>query len=184
MNGSTLDDAAYARLAAMREEASAMPPVADSRVVFEAAAFVHHEARLIDARAFDAWLALFSDDGIYWLPTDEGADPRTSVSLWLDDRRRIEDRIVRFKTGFAYSQSPARRLRRVIGNVEAWDIGPDERRVLSNQIVHEHRAGHAVVVHVAQVDHVLVRHGDRWRIAIKRCVLVNGPDPFELPTLL
>jgi 3-phenylpropionate/cinnamic acid dioxygenase small subunit len=180
-----LTDDLYARLAGMHAEAANLGPMADPAVQFEAEAFLFHEARLLDTRAFPAWLELFVDELIYWIPQDETSDPRTSVSLWLDDRRRLEDRLVRFGTGFAYNQIPHRRLRRVISNVEAWQA-PDgrSRRVLSNQIIFEHRKGHPVQQHVAHVDHVLRLEDGRWRIAIKRALLINGLDGFEIPTLL
>lgn len=180
-----LDEAFYDRLAAMRAEAAAFGQANDPAVVLDAQAFVNREARLLDCRNFDAWLGLFADPCVYWLPTDEFADPRTAVSLWLDDRRRLEDRLTRFHTGFAFSQVPDRRLRRIIGNVEAYESATGKvRRILSNQAVYEHRTGYPVITHVAQVDHLLHRHSDGWQIAVKRCVLLNAPDYFELPTLL
>ena len=32
----------------------------------ELQAFIYHEARLLDERRFDEWLALFTPDGRYW----------------------------------------------------------------------------------------------------------------------
>ena len=30
--------------------------------------FIIHEARLLDARRFRDWMALFAEDGTYWVP--------------------------------------------------------------------------------------------------------------------
>jgi len=180
-----LDDALYGRLAGMHGELAGRPPMDDAGLRFEAEAFLNHEARLLDTRDFTAWLGLFAEELIYWLPQDESSDPRGSVSLWLDDRRRLEDRLVRFGTGFVYNQIPHRRLRRCISNIEAWQDGTSgERRIISNQIVFEHRKGHGVQQHVALVDHVLRRENGRWKIAIKRALLINGLDGYDIPTLL
>ena len=47
----------------------------------EAIDFVVHEARLIDAKRLDDWLALFDDDGRYWMPLARGQqDRRTHTS--------------------------------------------------------------------------------------------------------
>lgn len=179
-----LDDRLYDRLVAMHRESAEAPAMSDPVLRFEAEAFLNHEARLLDNRDFDSWLDLFAEELIYWLPQDETSDPRHAVSLWLDDRRRLEDRLVRFKTGFVYNQIPHRRLRRCISNIETWENNTGERRIISNQIVFEHRKGHPIHQHVALVDHVLRQEGGIWKIAIKRALLINGLDGFEIPTLL
>ena len=33
------------------------------------------EARLLDEGKLDDWLALYSEEGTYWVPIDENADP-------------------------------------------------------------------------------------------------------------
>ena len=38
----------------------------------ELEAFVLREARLLDERRFADWLALFAEDGVYWVPTLPG----------------------------------------------------------------------------------------------------------------
>ena len=38
----------------------------------------------------------------------------------FDDRRRLEDRVYRLRTGFAWSQAPASRTVRLITNVEVF----------------------------------------------------------------
>src|SRR5258708_38576544 len=44
--------------------------------------FVLHEARLLDEAKFDDWLALFTDDGWYWVPGEPGqANPPDTVPL-------------------------------------------------------------------------------------------------------
>ena len=47
-----------------------------------------HEARLLDEAKFDDWLALFTADAWYWVPSEPGQDnPHDTVSLIYDDRR-------------------------------------------------------------------------------------------------
>ena len=48
-----------------------------SAVATRMAAFVVHEARLIDEGRYDEWLALFADDGRYWVPLR--VPPRTKT---------------------------------------------------------------------------------------------------------
>ena len=58
--------------------------------------FLIHEARILDERRWEDWLALFADDGWYWVPIEEGQkDPKQTVSLMYDDRRLLETRVRR-----------------------------------------------------------------------------------------
>ena len=42
----------------------------------EVTQFVYREARLQDEHAYDAWEALWTDDGVYWVPANgDGGDP-------------------------------------------------------------------------------------------------------------
>src|SRR5207302_10502966 len=80
---------------------------------------IEREARLLDVLAFDEWLAMYAPECIYWVPaTPDGGDPRREVAISFDDRRRLEDRIYRLHTGYAWSQAPKSPTVRLISNVE------------------------------------------------------------------
>ena len=58
--------------------------------------FLEHEARLLDESKFDDWLALFTADAWYWVPSEPNQDnPHDIVSLIYDDRRLLETRVRR-----------------------------------------------------------------------------------------
>ena len=77
--------------------------------------FVRHEARLIDEKRFDEWLALFTDDARYWVPAaPEQTDPVGHNSLAYEDRLLLELRIERLKSPRAYSQRPPSRCLHVL----------------------------------------------------------------------
>ncbi|MFT5440172.1 MAG: hypothetical protein ACI9MJ_002041, partial [Alphaproteobacteria bacterium] len=71
---------------------------------------VEKEARLLDQVALDAknlddWLALYAPECVYWVPaTPNGGDPRREIAISFDDRRRLEDRVFRLKSDYAWSQ--------------------------------------------------------------------------------
>ena len=79
--------------------------------------FIAHEARLIDARRFDDWLALFADNGRYWVPLqgDAQAEGAAHNALADEDRLLLSLRIERLKStvtapssiGAAFSRGPA-----------------------------------------------------------------------------
>ena len=80
--------------------------------------FLLHEARLLDDGKFDDWLALFTPEAWYWVPSEpDQADPVETVSLIYDDRRLLETRVRRLASPRMYSQEPRSRTSRMIGNV-------------------------------------------------------------------
>src|SRR5438067_967133 len=105
-------------------------------------AMLEREARLLDQLRFDEWLALYAPECLYWVPaTPEGGDPRREIAICFDDRRRMEDRIYRLRTGYAWSQAPKSRTVRMISNVEVFDTDRDNARMVrSNFLISEFRA--------------------------------------------
>lgn len=84
-----------------------------------ARAFLEREARLLDQRRFEAWLAMFAPECAYWVPgTPDRGDPRREITVAFHDRRQLEDRVYRLGTGYAWSQYPASRTVRSVSNVE------------------------------------------------------------------
>jgi 3-phenylpropionate/cinnamic acid dioxygenase small subunit len=101
-------------------------------------ALLLRESRCLDEGRYDDWLALYAERCVYWVPaTPGGGDPRREVAVAFDDRRRLEDRIFRLRTGSAWSQVPASRTVRLVTNIAR--VG--ERKVRANFIVSEFRAG-------------------------------------------
>src|SRR6202165_872894 len=91
---------------------------------------VEREARLLDQLRFDEWLAMYAPECIYWVPTTPaGGDPRREVAISFDDRRRMEDRIFRLRTGYAWSQAPRSRTVRMISHVEVFATGLEAVRM-------------------------------------------------------
>jgi 3-phenylpropionate/cinnamic acid dioxygenase small subunit len=110
--------------------------------------FLILENRLVDSGRFEDWLDLFTDDCLYWVPTvTADVDPTTQLCTAFDDRRRLEDRIVRLRTGTAYSQVPPSRTCRTISNLEIWESEtPGEIRARCAVVIHEWRVGEMRVI--------------------------------------
>jgi 3-phenylpropionate/cinnamic acid dioxygenase small subunit len=115
--------------------------IRDPAVRDECRALLEREARLLDEGRFSDWLALYAEECVVWVPAAEKAgDPRREVTVFFDDRRRLEDRIYRLGTGKAWSQVPPSRTVRMVSNVEVFRAG-DKRMVRSNLLISEFRAG-------------------------------------------
>jgi benzoate/toluate 1,2-dioxygenase beta subunit len=139
---SYVDDRFYADLVrAFKDWDRPELEIKDPKTRDECRALLEREARLLDQSRFEDWLALYAEKCIVWVPAAETAgDPRREVAVYFDDRRRLEDRIFRLRTGKAWSQVPASRTVRMVSNVEVFKAG-DRLMVRSNLLVTEFRAG-------------------------------------------
>jgi 3-phenylpropionate/cinnamic acid dioxygenase small subunit len=184
--GSDLDESFYAALVEgfadwQRDEASEDNPQLrdDCRRLLE------REARLLDQRRFEDWLALLARQCLYWVPTTPGAgDPRREVCVAFDDRRRLEDRIFRLRTGFAWSQVPASRTIRMVSNVEVFRTADAANfMVRSNLMISEFRAGDTQILS-GWCGHRLVRGENGWQIAVKQVNLINCDQNLRNPSFI
>lgn len=141
--------------------------------------FLIHEARLLDERRLAEWNALFTDDGLYWIPLDENAPHAHQASIVHDGPLRREERVHHLLNDWYPAQSPPSRTLHMISNV-AVDADGDAFAVRSNQVIWELRTGDFRQVGVgdlrplvAAVEHRLRPVDGRLRIARKRILLVN-----------
>lgn len=159
----------------------------DPALLADVAAFLYREAELLDGLQYDAWLELYAEDAVYWIPQGPDADPRVDVQLLLDDRRRMHERVLRLASGFAYSQDPASRTIHLIGNVRiagGGEVEPPALDVRSVQQVTEVRRGRQSQ-YVGHVRHVLVPGEDGgWLISRKEVRLANSDLPLGNVTFL
>ncbi len=148
--------------------------VADTAVRDEFRRLVEREARLLDQLRYDDWLAMYSAECVYWVPsTPDGGDPRCEIAVMFDDRRRLEDRIYRLRTGFAWSQAPQSRTVRLITNVEVFATAQDDARMLrSNFLISEFWDKETRML-IGWAGHRVVRSGDAWKIAAKQVNLLE-----------
>jgi 3-phenylpropionate/cinnamic acid dioxygenase small subunit len=136
--------------------------------------FLRHEAELLDDARFDEWLALFTSEATYWVPSEpDQANPRDTVSLMYDDRRLLETRVRRLASPRIYSQEPRSRTSRIVTNVSM-----RENDALAGCLV---RSKFSIVeyrreqqrIFAGTYFHRLVTQDGRIRIASKRINLVN-----------
>src|SRR5262245_28856225 len=142
--------------------------------------FLVHEARLLDDARFDEWLALFTEDACYWVPSEPNqASPRDTVSLMYDDRRLLETRVRRLASPRIYSQEPRSRTSRIVTNVTLADAGADGgSAVRSKFMLIEYRREQQRLFGGTYFHRLIVRDG-AIRIAMKRVDLVNCDAPMD-----
>lgn len=77
--------------------------------------FVLHEVRLLDDQRFDEWLALFAEDGRYWMPLERGQTERKlHCSLMDEDTLLLKVRIERLHGARTFSQQPGSRCHHLL----------------------------------------------------------------------
>jgi 3-phenylpropionate/cinnamic acid dioxygenase small subunit len=143
--------------------------------------FIVDEARLLDERRFRDWMALFADDGIYWVPSvPEQKSPFDQASLFYDDRELMKTRIERLEHPRIHVQTPPSRTAHLVGNViiEQTDDGRGEFLIGSTLIMAEYRDD-AQRIFAGRQRHLLRRDGGTFRIVQKRVDLINCDGAFE-----
>jgi len=143
--------------------------------------FVVHEARLLDERRFRDWMALFADDGTYWVPAvPDQQSPFDQASLFYDYRDLMRMRIERLEHPRIHVQTPPSRTAHLVGNVliEAVDEAKGEVVVGSTVIMVEYRDEQQRVF-AGRQHHRLRRDGTSFRIVQKRVDLINCDSAFE-----
>jgi 3-phenylpropionate/cinnamic acid dioxygenase small subunit len=146
--------------------------------------FLYREARLMDEHRFDEWLALWTEDALYWVPSNrDDADPTREVSIIYDDRARLEERIFRLKGTAAHAQDPPSRMLRLVSNVEIEEGADGDVTVYSNFNLTELRRGRQDTF-TGRTVHRLRQNEGRFKIAWKKVMLVNNDEVFDNLTFL
>jgi 3-phenylpropionate/cinnamic acid dioxygenase small subunit len=161
--------------------ASSVSGVPDALDVTRSERFLMHEARLLDETKFDEWLALFTADAWYWVPSEPGQkNPLDTVSLIYDDRRLLETRVRRLLSPRMYSQEPRSRTSRIIANVTLEEADPSSRActIRSKFTMIEYRREQQRLFG-GTAFHRLVQRDNHIQIAWKRVDLVNCDAPLD-----
>ena len=138
---------------------------------------IAHEARLLDERRHDEWLALFTPDCRYWVPL-QGAAQQEGASynaLADEDHLLLELRVERLKNPRAHSQHPPSRCQHVMQasavTHEDTSAGTCE---LQTPFVYIESRGERQLVLAGSCVHRLVKVGRDWRIRLKRVNLLDA----------
>jgi 3-phenylpropionate/cinnamic acid dioxygenase small subunit len=146
---------------------------------------LEREARLLDQLRYEDWIALYAAECIYWVPsTPKAGDPRREISVMFDDRRRLEDRIYRLRTGFAWSQAPASRTVRLVTNVEVFTTASEDTRMLRSNFLISEFWGDETRVLTGWAGHRVVRDGEGWRIQAKQVNLIDCDQSIRNPSII
>jgi p-cumate 2,3-dioxygenase subunit beta len=158
---------------------TAPPAVTDRHALrLDVEEFLYEEAALLDAWRLDEWLALFTADARYEVPSTDvpAGEPATALMLISDTRSMIAARVKRLNSRKAHREFPWSRTRRIIGNVRILAREGDEVEAVANFAVYRSRRD--VSVYMGQYRYRLVCDGDSFKIRFRRAELdVETLDP-------
>jgi 3-phenylpropionate/cinnamic acid dioxygenase small subunit len=139
--------------------------------------FVVREARLLDARRFEEWNALFTDDGIYWVPlVPDQADGINHTSHMYEDKLLRELRIERLKSPRAFSQQPPSRSHHLLQAPTVESFDPEAQSfVVRCEFHYTESQRDELQFYVGTCFHHLTVREGALRITLKRVNLLN-PD--------
>jgi 3-phenylpropionate/cinnamic acid dioxygenase small subunit len=139
--------------------------------------FVLAEARALDEERYGDWLALYADDGHYWVPLFGASqdDPLRQASIAYEDRLLLELRIERLKSPRAHSLQPRSTSQHVLQQpqVEHADHDANEYR-LRTPFVYVEARGEQQTLLAGTWRHRLRTVDGALRIVLKRVDLLNA----------
>jgi 3-phenylpropionate/cinnamic acid dioxygenase small subunit len=149
----------------------------------EIEAFLYHEAELLDARRYEDWLDLFTEDVHYFMPMrrnvphDEPEREFTRAGTdvnWFDEGKdTLTRRVKQILTGIHWAEEPPSRTCHMVSNIQVGPAGPSpaEVTVTSRFLVYRNRVETETDLLVGKREDVLRRIDGGWKIARRRIVL-------------
>jgi p-cumate 2,3-dioxygenase subunit beta len=133
--------------------------------------FLYQEAALLDSWRLDEWLALFTADGRYLVPTTDlpDGDPRKDLVFIDDDMVRLRARVERLKSRHGHREYPSSRTRRFISNIRI-KIEDGVIVATSSFLVYRFRMGESSP-YVGCYEHRLKRLDGELKIQHRKAVL-------------
>ena len=179
-----VDDALYDWLLSLAGEWQRVEPIqagerpdASTRLDCESALFA--ETRFADELQLEHWLDCYAAECVYWIPSlNPQSDPRKDVTLEFHDRRRLEDRVARIRTGLAYSMIPPIRTRHLLSNIELWYGANRQMLARANFLIDAFVRGRHRILS-GWYGYALEHHDDSWLIKVKQINLIDADLPQE-----
>jgi anthranilate 1,2-dioxygenase small subunit len=147
--------------------------------------FLYREAELVDAKDWEGWLALFSEDVEYHVPSWDSDEvytnnPDTEMSLiFYRGRFGLEDRIYRLKTNTSSASIPPPRTCHFVTNIRVEQLADGDCGAKANWQVNLFRE-HETTSFYGYYEYVLRPNSESWLIAKKKIIVLNDTIPTVL----
>ena len=141
--------------------------------------FLYRQSELLDTKQWQAWIDLFADDGVYWMPADPAHKHWDGVpSIFAEDKNLMNVRMKRVLHPDAWSQRPLWATNHVVSNVVLEKTSAGEIAVRSRFHMMELRRDD--LRHFAgSYRHQLLKNGDDFRIKLQRVDMTNAQAAYD-----
>ena len=164
-------------LAASDVTAVADVSVETQRVVEQ---FLYRQAELLDEKRIEEWMALFADDGWYWMPAEaDQVEGDGEPNIFWEDQGLMLMRNARNTHPRAHSQAPHNRLNHVVSNVIIESENGDGDIIVRSRFHCEEYFRYQIRAFSGKYRHLLKKTDDGYRIALQRVDLVNREGPYD-----
>ena len=148
-------------------------------VLRECEAFLFEEANRLDEGRFDAWVDLFDETGMYWVPSERAQiSPQDTLSIFYESKALLRLRVQRLAHPLTHVQVPRSRTHHHISSVTAAELGGGRYLVRSLLLLMEWRAGEQTLFS-ARCSHELRRSEGGLCILSKRVDLLDCDAPHR-----
>jgi 3-phenylpropionate/cinnamic acid dioxygenase small subunit len=137
------------------------------------------QAAMLDARRWNQWMALFTDDGVYWMPAaPEQTDWASQPSIFAEDRLLMEVRANRLLHPNAWSQAAHWATHHLLGTtlIEQTQDGnlstytPFQMLEVRRDKVRQFGGSYR---------HQLVQQNGQWKIRLQRVDMFNAQASYD-----
>jgi len=142
----------------------------------EAIDLIWHEADLLDRLSYKPWLKLWTEAGLYIVPTERGvADHANSLNVVYDNAAMRHARVKRLLSGFSMSSAPPARTVRTISRFVVSAQSDEAIELRAAMMVAEYKYERMRVL-AGDVDYRIISVSDSLKIDRKVVTLVNAED--------
>lgn len=141
--------------------------------------FLYRQAELLDAKQWQAWIDLFTPEGVYWMPPDRSYTTWDGTpAIFAEDRNLMNVRMKRVLHPDAWSQKPLWETNHVVSNVVLEKSSGEE--VIARSRFHMMELRRDDVRHFAgSYRHHLVKSANDFRIKLQRVDMANAQMTYD-----
>lgn len=145
--------------------------------VLRAIQTVWKEATLLDAKDYQAWEAMYTDDAYYVIPIDPDTnDFEKSLNMVYDDKRMRRLRVERLIQGYSPSAVAAARTVRIVSRFTVESVDDDSVTLLSGQILNAFKRDRFSTIGAELTHRVALAADGDDKIALKVARLIDSED--------
>ena len=151
----------------------------DAALLRQLQVLLTRQAALLDAKRWNEWMELFTEDGLYWMPSaPEQSDWESQPSIFAEDRLLMEVRASRLLHPNAWSQAAQWATQHLLGTTIVEQAGSDTLSTWTPFQMMEVRRDK--VRHFGgSYRHTLVRQQGQWKIRMQRVDMFNAQASYD-----